>query len=72
MCSAVPETDTTIKLYTWKDLVLLEISITEFHENLYTGILFTTCAHTRYPLPRQRMMRGIHAPEGIARFFVLE
>ena len=35
MCSTVPRTGPTAKLYTRKDIVLLETYITEFHDKLY-------------------------------------
>ena len=35
MCSTVPGTDTTKKLYTRKEILLLETSIKYFHEKFY-------------------------------------
>ena len=35
MCSTFPRSDTTTKVYTRKELVLLETPITEFNEQLY-------------------------------------
>ena len=34
ICSSMPSTDTTEKLYTWNDPVLLETSMIEFYEKL--------------------------------------
>ena len=35
MCSTIIRAGTNGKVYTWKDLVLLETYITEFHEKFY-------------------------------------
>ena len=39
LCSTVPISYSTEKLYTQKELVLLETSVTEFHENLYISAI---------------------------------
>ena len=54
LCSTAMSSDKTSKVYTRKELVLIERSITEFH-----GKIFATCLYPRNPPLWKRTLQGI-------------